>query len=499
MVYAQTLNKKCSQVTERKIANRADLKALFYPRNIAVIGVSHNKVSGIKYVKAHEVSGFPGGVYPINPKYPEIDGRKIYPSLEADGVPDIDVAIIAVPAPNVPEVIRDCHKKGVKFGIIFSSGFSDSGRDDLEQELRKAIAEGPTRIVGPNCLGVYNQESRESFFYGRNYDLLGNISFVSQSGGTTARLLVSLQSIGIGCHNVVSAGNMTDVSMADFLRYFKAEAKTKVIVLYMENVGNGRDFLAALGETTLVKPVIIWKGGQSDVGAVAAKSHTGGLAGSYQIWSAALRQHGAILAENFEEMRDFAATLSVNQTLPHGDHVAIVLSGGGIGVEFTDAMRKFGLEVPELATETQKKLSEFIPTINTSFRNPVDLGEYGYVPQYYGRALRIITEDPNVDAVLTVREPERSAWFEESLNIKDFDGQNLLALKVALEVGKPIFMNLSPNSDLPVDYALRYAFRKRLLQEIGIPTIDYTPHVGKLLLQLVAYSRYLQQGAKKTN
>ncbi len=487
---AQPRTKKTSQVQQRNIANRADLKALFYPKNIAVIGVSHNAVSGIKYVKAHEVSGFPGGVYPINPKYPEIDGRKIYPSLEAEGVPDIDVAIIAVPAPNVPAVIRDCHKKGVKFAIIFSSGFSDSGREDLDQDLRKAISEGPTRVVGPNCLGVFNQESRESFFYGRNYDLVGNISFVSQSGGTTARLLVFMQSIGIGCHNVVSAGNMVDVSMADFLRYFKAEAKTKVIVLYMENVVDGRDFLAALRETTRVKPVIIWKGGQSDVGAAAAKSHTGGLAGSYQTWSAALRQHGAIIAENFEEMRDFTVTLAVNQTLPNGNRVAIVLSGGGIGVEFTDAMRKLGLAVPELSPDTQKKLAEFIPVINSSFRNPIDLGEYGYVPQYYGRALRIVAEDPNVDAILTVREPERSAWFEETLKIKDFDGANLQALKVALEVGKPIFMNLSPNSDLPEDYTLRYAFRKRLLQEIGVPTIDYTPHVGKLLLQLAAYKKF---------
>jgi acyl-CoA synthetase (NDP forming) len=477
----------------KNLKNRADLHTLFYPKNIAVIGVSHNPVSGIKYVKAHEISGFPGGVYPINPNYREIDGRKIYPTLEADGVPDIDMAIIAVPAANVPAVIRDCHKKGVKFAVIFSSGFAESGREDLDRELRQAISEGSTRVVGPNGLGVYNQESRVNFLFKRSFELPGNISFIGQSGGTTARLLMSLQTIGIGMHNVVSAGNMIDVSMADFLRYFKEESKTKVVVLYMENVSDGRDFLAALRETTCVKPVIIWKSGQSDIGATAAKSHTGSLASSYQIWLSALRQHGAIIADNFEEMRDFTATLSVNQALPRGNRVGIVVSGGGIGVEMTDVVRNYALEVPELTPETKQKLAEFIPDINSSFRNPVDLGEYGYIPHYYGRALKIITEDPNVDVILTVREPERSPWFEESMNIKDIDNLNILALKIAMKVGKPIYMNLSPNSDLPEHHSLRYAFRNRLTQEIGIPTIDYTPHTAKLLQQLVTYKKYLHQ------
>ncbi|OLS15706.1 MAG: succinyl-coa synthetase alpha subunit related protein [Promethearchaeota archaeon CR_4] len=493
MLPASPVKKEPSHEGHGNLQNRADLHTLFYPKNIAVIGVSHNPVSGIKYIKAHEVSGFPGGLYPINPKYSEIDGRKIYPSLDAAEVPEIDMAIIAVPAPNVPAVIRDCHKKKVKFAVIFTSGFAESGREDLDQELRQAIADGPTRVVGPNGLGVYNQESRVNFLFKRSFELPGNISYIAQSGGTTARLLMSLQTIGVGMQNAVSAGNMLDVSMADFLRYFRDEVKTKVVVLYMENVRDGRDFLAALRETTRVKPVIIWKSGQSDIGATAARSHTGSLAGSYQIWESALRQHGAIIAENFEEMRDFAAALSINQTLPNGNRIGIVVSGGGVGVEITDVVRTHNLEVPELTLETQRKLAEFIPDINSSFRNPVDLGEYGYVPHYYGRALKIITEDPNVDVVVTVREPERSPWFEESMNIKDIDNLNILALKIAMKVGKPIYMNLSPNSDLPEHHSLRYAFRARLIKEIGVPTIDYTPHVAKLLQQLVRYKKYLQQ------
>ncbi|HMF31294.1 MAG TPA: CoA-binding protein [Candidatus Lokiarchaeia archaeon] len=482
---------------EGLLNNRAgtDLTPLFYPQNIAVIGVSHNKVGGIKYIVAHEVSGFSGGLYPINPNYQEIDGRRIYPSLEDPDVPDIDLAIIAVPAPNVPDVVRDCHRKGVKFAIIFSSGFEESGRDDLDRELRAAIAEGPTRIVGPNCLGVFNQESRVNFYYAMSFDLPGNISFVSQSGGTTARLLVALQSMGIGLQNAVSIGNSIDVSIGEMLLYFKDDPKTGLIVLYMENMEKekGPEFLAALQATTRVKPVIIWKGGQTDVGIKAAKSHTGGLAGSYRIWQAALRQYGVIVAENFEEMRDFAAAMSIHPPLPRGNRVGIVLSGGGIGVEFADAICKQGLEVPELTAETQAKLAEYIPDINSSFRNPVDLGEYGYVPTYYGQALKAIAEDANVDAILTVREPERSTWFENSLQLTDFDGQNLVVLKSATEVGKPIFMNLSPNSELPEDYAKRYNFRKRLMLEDGIPTIDYTPHAAKLLKQMAAYQRYLSQ------
>ncbi|MHA1734588.1 MAG: CoA-binding protein, partial [Promethearchaeota archaeon] len=322
-----------------------NFRPLFYPNNIAVIGVSNNPVGGLKYIVAHELSGYEGGLYPINPKYEEIGGRKVYPSLDAEGVPDIDLCVIAIPAKFVPDAVRQCHRKGVKFAIIFSSGFGEAGNEELDSELVRAIAEGPTRVVGPNCLGVLNTESNVTYFPGMEYHE-GNISIVSQSGGTTARLMAFLTSLGMGMANVVSIGNSVDLTVTDFLEYFKDDPRTEVVVLYMESIRDGRRFLEVLKEVTREKRVIVWKGGQTEVGGIAAQSHTGGLAGSYEVWKAALRQGGAIHGEYFEQVVDLVIACALKVPLPKNKKVGVVISGGGLCVEFTDTLIKHGLEVP---------------------------------------------------------------------------------------------------------------------------------------------------------
>lgn len=469
-----------------------DLTPLFYPRNIAVIGASHNPVGGLKYILAHETSGFAGDLYPINPKYEDIEGRKVYPSILANDLPDIDLAIVAIPARHVPAAIRECHQKGVKFAVVFSSGFSEAGNEAIAEDLRAAVAEGPTRVIGPNCLGVYNYESKVTFFPNVEY-LPGNVSIVSQSGGTTARLTQYLISIGIGIAKVVSIGNSIDLSITDLLAYFKDDPHTETVVLYMESIPDGRRFLRVLREVTREKKVIVWKGGQTETGGKAAQSHTGGLAGTYTIWKAALKQHGAIVGEYFEEVIDLTAACSLDVPLPKSKKVGIVISGGGLCVEFTDTLIRHGLEVPALAPETQARIGQVLPDVNTAFRNPVDMGEYGYLPQYFGQVIDIVARDPNLGSLVFVRETDRFEAFKDILKVDDFAGLTYKVIKKAIRAAKiPFFMMASPNVEYIEYIETRYQFRDDLYK-LHIPYIAQLPHLARVIVALYEYETYLAQ------
>ncbi|MHA1819195.1 MAG: acetate--CoA ligase family protein [Promethearchaeota archaeon] len=475
-----------------------DFDKLFYPKTLAVIGVSKNKVSGMKFVFANEGWMKLGGkVYPINPKHKELYGFKVYPSLFDPEIPDIDLAVIAVPAKNVPQVVRDVGKKGVKFAIIFTSGFIEAGRVELQAELDAAINEvkDTTRFIGPNCLGVNNPYSKIHYYPGM-VTIPGNVSYISQSGGMTARLSVWLSSIGVGMRHVVSIGNSVDLTPTDFIDYFIKDEKTHVIAFYLESIKNGRRFIEKASKATLLKPIILFKGGQSKEGGLAAKSHTGGLAGSYEIWKAMTEQYGIVLTDHFEEFADAVTTFVVTRNLPKDNRVAILLAGGGIGVEYTDICLRNGLKVPELSKETQEKLGQVFPDINTNFRNPIDLGEYGYVPAFFKKALEIIAGDPNISSIIFVREAERFEVFQEVLGVKNIQEQTIKDIKEALKnIKKPVFCSTSPNDQSPEFYKLRHDFKVKMIEN-GLPVIDYIPNVCKIITKMLKYRKYLESKKK---
>lgn len=474
-----------------------DMKPLFYPKTIAVIGVSKNKVSGMKFVFANTYSGYiksGGKVFPINPKYQELYGYKVYPSLFDAEVPSIDLAIIAVPAKFVPGVVRDCGKKGVKFCVIFSSGFGESGNEEYQHELEKAVNEVKhiTRFIGPNCLGIDNPYSKVSYFPNMP-SAKGNISYVAMSGGTTSRLACWMVSQGQGFHNIVSIGNSVDLTASDFVNYFREDPLTDVICLYLESIPNGRRFMNALKATTVKKPVILWKGGQSDIGREATQSHTGGLAGSIEIWRAMAKQYGVVTAHHFENFADIITAFSVDFTLPRDENVCILVCGGGIAVEYTDLCARYGLKIPELTPTTQDKLADVFPDVNTNFRNPLDLGEYGYIPDYFNKALRIVAADPNISSIIFVREAERFQLFQETLGMDDMEELTVdLLSKAAREIDKPLFCCMSPNSQEIPYYEARLRFKKKLIQ-INIPVIDLVPNICETIKKMVAYRKYLVQ------
>ncbi len=480
----------------KKGSNISDFHSLFHPSTVAVIGVSKNLVGGIKYVMALDNSGFiksGGKVFPINPKYQELYNYKVYPSLEHPDIPEsIDMAIIAVPAPQVPEVVRACNKR-VKFAIIFTSGFGESGEHQLQKELEKAVKEVDTRIIGPNCLGIMQPYSKLTYYPQFPMPKPGKISYISMSGGTTARLTVMLDSEQIGFNNIVSIGNSIDVQPSELMQYFAKDGVTNCIALYIESIKNGREFFDTAKQITKKIPIILWKGGKGELGKKATVSHTGGLAGDYKIWQSMARQSGIMIADHFEYFHDLVLCATLEIKSVKSKNVGIIVAGGGIGVEFTDMAESLGLNVPELTKETQKKLAEIFQSVNTNFKNPVDLGEYGYVPEYFNKALKIIVEDPNIDSVLFVREPERFDIFSVILKIPDMVKTTIDGIvEVAKQTNKPMFCNLSPNSLNTKAYKDRHNFKIKML-EVGIPVIDYLPNMVRLVADFADYEKYKQK------
>jgi len=479
-----------------QVSLNTDLRTLFYPKTIAVIGVNKNRVGGIKFVFANQEFVTQGGgqVYPINPKYEELYGFRVYPSLFHPEVPDIDLAYISVQADAVPELIRECGKKRVKFVVIFTSGFGESGNMELQTQLENAIKDVKpyTRIIGPNCLGINNPYSKIHYYPGMP-SAPGNISYVSMSGGNTGRLASWQVSQGLGFHNIVSIGNSIDLTPADFIFHFLKDEKTKTIALYLESISDGRRFIEAVRKTTLTKPIILLKGGQSEAGIRAVHSHTGGLAGSSDIWQAISKQYGIIYTDHFELFQDAVTTFSIDYHLPKNENVCVLVAGGGISVEIADSCIKYGLQIPSLSQETQQSLANVFPSINTNFHNPVDLGEYGYVPEFFAQALEIVAKDPHIETVLFVREAERFKLFQETLSRADMEEKTVESISNVLKkVQKPMICSTSPNVQNERAYGARFQFKINMLKR-NLPVIDYIPNACKIIKQMVCYYRYLQK------
>ncbi len=474
-----------------------DLTPLFYPNTMAVIGVSKNRIGGIKFVFANQNFVKEGGkVYPINPKYEELFGFKVYPSLFDSEVPDIDLAYISVPAKLVPGVVRECGKKKVKFAVIFTSGFGESGNLELQKELELAVKEakniGGTRFIGPNCLGINNPYSKIHYYPGMP-EAPGNISYVSMSGGNTGRLAAWMVSQGVGFSNVVSIGNSIDLTPTDFLYYFRDDPLTKVIALYIESIEDGRRFIEAVKDITAIKPIVLLKGGQSEVGIQAVQSHTGGLAGSVDIWKALSKQYGIIFTDHFELFQDALTAFSIEYHLPKNENVCVLVAGGGISVEYADVCIKNGLKIPPLAEETRQALAKIFPSINTSFRNPLDLGELGYIPEMFAQALEIVSKDPNIETILFVREAERFHIFAETMGRNDMGQVTIESIsKIMKKVKKPMFCSTSPNGQTIQAHQARLDFKKSMLKE-NLAIIDYIPNVAKIIKQMIRYNRYLNK------
>ncbi|MDH4100463.1 MAG: acetate--CoA ligase family protein [Nitrospirota bacterium] len=354
----------------------SDIDFFFAPRSIAIVGASPEpgKLSRIILDSLRRM-GFPGKIYPVNPRYTEIDGIPCFPSLkEIKG--EVDVAVIAIPAAAVLSVLDDAAGK-VRGAIIISAGFGEIGEKgrQLEAEVRKKAAGHGIRLMGPNCMGLYDTASCVDTFFitsdkvGR--PAKGGLSILSQSGSIAAVIMDDLARQGIGVARLVSYGNRIDVGEVECLEFLADDPHTTAVALYIESVDDGRRFIEAASRCAAKKPVIALKIGKGEAAVRAARSHTGAMAGRYEVYRAAFKKAGIIEAEGFEELRDACQALSFYKPVS-GQKVFIVTGGGGVGVGLSDACESMGLDVSPLPREAGDKIAANVAGFYT-VANPLDL------------------------------------------------------------------------------------------------------------------------------
>ncbi|MEM4473055.1 MAG: acetate--CoA ligase family protein [Archaeoglobaceae archaeon] len=397
------------------------MRAFFYPRSVAIVGASPKKGS-IGNEILRNMKKFPGNLYAVNPKYSEIDDVECFPTVSA--LPEVvDLVIIATPAQTVLGIVDDCGKIGVRNVIVISAGFKESGIEGarLEEELVRIAKKHGINLLGPNCLGVMNPEINLNATFSPIMPRKGRIAFLSQSGAFILAVILWAQKMKFGFSKIVSMGNKAVLSEADFLNFFAEDEMTDVIMLYVEGIQDGRRFMEVAKKVAREKPIVVLKSGKTESGARAASSHTGSLAGSYEIYKAAFEQSGVIVAENVEELFDFSFALLKFKKI---GKVAIITNSGGPGVMASDAIELNNLELASFRSETISALREILPP-SANFYNPVDiLGDAD--TERFARTLEIISKDPDVGSILSILAPTAQIDFNR-------------AVDEVLKVKKPIF------------------------------------------------------------
>jgi len=372
-----------------------ELETFFKPKSIAVVGASKDSTKiGHAALKNILISNYECKLYPINLKEKEILGIKCYRKL-ADVPGKIDLVLVSVPAKIVPQIIKECVQKDVKNVIIISSGFSEIGNRESEDEIKKIAEKSKMRILGPNTMGYKNASDGldASFVFG--VPRKGNLALVSQSGALGIGMIYLANNEFVGISKIIGVGNKLDIDDDDLIDYFSQDPETNVIGLYIEGIKDGRAFMNSIKACN--KPVLVVKAGRSSAGARATISHTGSMAGSDKIYSAAIKQAGGIRCRDIVELFDMARALA-GQPPAKGNRIGIVTNGGGLGILLTDACEANGLTIPKLSPKTYKKIDKILPDL-VKPNNPVDLvADAGFYR--YEACTKALLEDPNIDGII---------------------------------------------------------------------------------------------------
>jgi acetate---CoA ligase (ADP-forming) len=379
------------------IVDRKAIDGLLRPKSIAVIGAS-TQPGKIGYTVVDNIikSGYTGKVYPINPTATEILGLKTYPTI-SDAPGEIDAAVITVPAKLVAQMTEECGKKGVKGLIIITSGFSESGHRDLEDEIVKIARRYGTRILGPNIVGTLSNSDKLNASFAPFLPLPGKAALVSQSGALLIALDAATYTRRVGFDKLISIGNMSDVDFADTIDWLNDDPNTACISLYIEGFKDGRTVIEAGKKAK--KPILALKAGVSAHGAAAAASHTGSLAGAAKIYGAAFQQAGIIQCTDLNNL--FDRTLAVSLQPPmQGDNLMIITNGGGVGVLATDAAERYGIPLHFAPEEVQVELKKHMPEFGSA-KNPVDLTGMAGI-EWYSESVRYAFSHEWVDGMVVL-------------------------------------------------------------------------------------------------
>ncbi len=381
-----------------------EIDSLFRPRSMAAVGVSERPDNqGLGFLLGYQKMGFRGGLYAIHPSKENIKGFETYKSVKEVPGP-VDHAKIAVPARAVPGVLSDCADKGVRCATIFSSGFRESGTEEgaaLEEEVKSIAKKGGIRVIGPNCMGLYCPDTGLSIRGDMRWVHGGKIGLIAQSGGIAISVVLAAAEKGIGFGKAVSYGNESDLGAPEFLHYMARDPDTEVICLYIEGTRRPGELKSALFDAAAKKPVIVLKGGSTDVGNRAVASHTGAMTGSSEVWRAVCRQAGAVMVADVEEMLDLAILMSLSRP-PLGNKLCLLTISGGFGVFATDQVIKAGFEMPRFSADTNKALLEYIDAPGTSIANPVDMAARFFQPQNYEKIFSLLNTETTFDAWVLV-------------------------------------------------------------------------------------------------
>ncbi|PKN68386.1 MAG: CoA-binding protein [Deltaproteobacteria bacterium HGW-Deltaproteobacteria-12] len=355
----------------------AELKKIFYPRSLALIGASSQLGKWGNMLFSNVLAGgYEGELYLVNAKGQEIAGRKVYKTVrEIPG--EVDLGIVTLPAAHVPALIPEFQAKGIRYMLLITSGFSELGSQGRQSEadLVEAARQAGITIIGPNTMGICNPHAKFYCTGSPCWPKMGSVGLVSQSGNLGIQLLDFAEAEGIGIRAFCGSGNEAMITIEDYIRTFEADEMTKTVLLYIESIKDGRRFFSTARQVSKIKPVVLLKGGRTAAGNRAAASHTGALASNIRIFNAACRQAGVVLADQPMDLLDLSAAFS-SLPLPRGKRVAIMTLGGGWGVVATDLCIEQGLEVPPLTQDVIARIDKILPPY-WSRENPVDLvGEF---------------------------------------------------------------------------------------------------------------------------
>lgn len=384
---------------------RHPLDVFFKPRTVAVIGASEKEGSVGRSILWNLISNpFGGTVFPVNPKRGSVLGIRSYAAISA--VPEqVDLAVIATPAPTVPQVVAECAAAAVKGAIIISAGFKECGPEGahLEQGILAASRPNRMRVIGPNCLGLMSPSTGLNATFAGAIAKAGSVGFISQSGALCTAVLDWSLRENVGFSAFISIGSMLDVNWGDLIDYLGDDPHTRSIILYMESIGDPRSFISAARQVALSKPIIVIKAGRTEAAAKAAASHTGALAGRDEVLDAAFRRCGVLRVNTIAELFYMAEVLG-KQPRPKGPRLAMITNAGGPGVLATDALISEGGDLAGLSKEATDALNQLLPA-HWSHSNPVDvLGDAS--AERYSKAVEIVSQDANNDGVLVILAPQ---------------------------------------------------------------------------------------------
>jgi acetyltransferase len=464
-----TVNRQVNPAGTTDPSARHPLDPVFRPRTVAVIGPGEDGGAAAAIVRNLIASPFGGIVFPVAADRPSVMGVKAYPSMAAVPEP-VDLAVIAIPAADVPAVITECVNAGARAAIVISSGFRETGPSgvELERSVRDRASRGGMPVIGPNCLGVMSPVTGLNATLARTVARPGNVAFLSQSGALCTAVLDWSLKMNVGFSHFVSLGSMVDVGWGALIDYLGDDPRTKSIVIYMESIGDARSFLSAAREVALVKPIIVIKAGRTQAAARAAASHTGALTGSDEVLEAAFRRSGVLRVTTIAELFYMAEVLG-KQPRPRGPRLTIVSNAGGPGVLATDALIGNGGELTTLSAETVANLDALLPS-QWGRANPIDLSDDAD-PERYARAVQAALDDANSDGVLVVLAPQAMT---DPTRTAELLKQPIAAAR------KPVLASWMGGADVAAGEAI--------LAQANVPTFPYPDTAARVFTLMWKYS-----------